>query len=111
MYFVDDVDDKQGRKSNHLTVIAQNAQGWKNLCKLSTASFVKGFYYLPRIDWAMLEKYREGLIVLSGCMQGRIQASLLNDDADDARAHYDRMVEIFGDQFFIEFMPLVFPER
>jgi len=111
LYFVDDVDDHRVRKTAHLTVIARNAKGWRNLCKLSTASFVSGKFYLPRIDWKMLERWSEGLIVLSGCIQGRVQSSVLAGDVAAAREYYDRMTELTGGQFFIEYMPLAFSEQ
>jgi len=111
MYFVDDVEDHGGRKSNHLTVIARNARGWRNLCRLTTASYVRGHHYVPRIDWKMLERWHEGLITLGGCIQGRIPASLRDGDRKGAKRYLDRMTELLPGAFFVEFMPLGFREQ
>lgn len=114
MYFVDDVadHDRDGRRrSHHLVVIARNARGWRNLCRLTTASYVRGKYYVPRIDWSMLEHWHEGLITLSGCIQGRIPAMLKEGDLKGAKRYLHRMTELLPDAFFIEFMPLAFREQ
>lgn len=111
MYFVDDVEDHRNRKAHHLTVIAKSAKGWRNLCRLSTASFVRGFYYQPKIDWGMLAEFHHGLLFLSGCIQGRVQNRLLDGDPKGAREYYDRMMDLVGGRFFIEFMPLAFRDQ
>ncbi|MBW2037212.1 MAG: DNA polymerase III subunit alpha [Deltaproteobacteria bacterium] len=87
----------------HLTVLAKNARGYKNLCKLVTAGHLEGFYYKPRVDKDILEECSEGLIALSGCLHGEIprliQAGRLEKAAQVARA-YQKM---FGDgNFYLE---------
>lgn len=75
----------------HLTVLAKNARGYKNLCKLVTAGHLEGFYYKPRVDKDILEECSEGLIALSGCLHGEIprliQAGRLEKAAQVARAY------------------------
>src|ERR1700741_1971417 len=68
-YFTEDVTVKNSEKKYyHLILIVQNATGYKNLCKLISYSFQDGFYFKPRIDYNILEKYSEGLIVTSACL-------------------------------------------
>ena len=97
--------DKQtgiGRDQFHITLLAKNLAGYKNLLKLVTAANLEGFYYKPRIDFEILEKYHEGLIVLSGCMGGEI-ATLLKDSQDkEAEKIMLKYFSIFKDDFYIE---------
>ena len=76
-YYTPDVNDKEMRKSYHLTVIAKTEQGVKNLYALSSLSYEKGFYYRPRIDYKMLQDHYEGLTVSSACLKGQIDCLLL----------------------------------
>ncbi|HZG83589.1 DNA polymerase III subunit alpha [Paenibacillus sp.] len=97
--------DKSAREDNptyHLTVLAKNLEGYRNLLRLSSAAHLEGFHYRPRIDFALLEKHAEGLIVLSGCLKGEVAQKLLADRADEARATVDRYKALFGDDYFIE---------
>ena len=64
-------------KYDHIIILAKNEQGYKNMCQLSTQSFIDGFYVKPRIDDELLERYSEGLICLSACISGRIPKLLL----------------------------------
>lgn len=87
----------------HLTVLARSEKGYKNLLKLSSKSFIEGFYYKPRIDFELLEKYSEGLICLSGCIQGYIPALILEGKIKEAEKTANRFKEIFGQRsFFLE---------
>ncbi len=64
---------KKGKKNySHLILLAKNKEGYKNLSKLSTLGHTEGFYYKPRIDWELLEKYNEGLICTSACVGGAV---------------------------------------
>ncbi|MFH1732852.1 MAG: DNA polymerase III subunit alpha [Planctomycetota bacterium] len=88
---------------SHLTLLAENDAGYRNLLKLATTAFLDGFYYKPRIDKEVLAEHSEGLIALSGCLKGEIPRLLLVDAFDDAVAAGRRYVEVFGkDNFFIE---------
>ena len=71
-------------KRNHLILLAKNEQGYKNLVALVTIAHLEGFYYKPRIDEEVLEKYAEGLIGLSACIQGKIPRLLLSNKNEEA---------------------------
>jgi DNA polymerase-3 subunit alpha len=86
----------------HLTLLAYNNTGWKNLIQLSTKGFLEGFYYKPRIDLELLEQHAEGLIALSGCPSGQIPRNVIRGDIAQARQALERYKKIFGDNFFIE---------
>jgi len=86
----------------HLTLLAKNETGWKNLIKLSSAAYMEGFYYSPRIDRELLEKHGEGLIALSGCMSSETSWHLRRDDYDGALSVAKWYTEVFGDDYYIE---------
>ena len=69
----------------HLTLLAQNLAGYKNLIKLTTEAHLRGFYYKPRIDLVLLKKYSEGLIALSGCQRGEIARAAINKSEAEAQ--------------------------
>ncbi|MEI8148453.1 MAG: PHP domain-containing protein, partial [Actinomycetes bacterium] len=97
-------DTEGGRKLYyHLTLLAENNVGYKNLIQLSSLAFLEGYYYQPRMDWELLEKYHEGLIATTGCLGGHVLQSLLKDDYKDAKIKAARLQEIFGkDNLFVE---------
>ncbi len=86
----------------HLLALVRNDQGYRNLCELITASYLEGFYRKPRIDKELLEKYREGLLVMSACIQGELPYHLLRGQPEKARAAARWYRETFKDNFFIE---------
>jgi DNA polymerase-3 subunit alpha len=96
--------DDGGRKQYyHLTLLAENNEGYRNLIQLSSLAFLEGYHYKPRIDWELLEKYSGGLIATTGCLGGHVLQSLLNGDEKGALAKAGRLQEIFGrDNLFIE---------
>jgi len=97
--------DKQNgvdRDQYHLTLLAKNLAGYKNLLKLITAANLEGFYYKPRIDFEILEKYSEGLIVLSGCLNGEISSLLSQSQDKEAEKILEKYIEIFKDDFYLE---------
>lgn len=101
-----------GTACNHLLVLCENETGYYNLCKLSTAGYLEGFHYKPRVDDALLAKHHEGLIATSSCLAGRIPQALNDDDIDAANAHIRNYIEIFGrDNFLIELMDHGMPEE
>ena len=61
----------------HLTLLAENQTGYRNLIQLSSLAFLEGYYYKPRIDWELLERYSDGLIATTGCLGGHVLQSLL----------------------------------
>jgi len=97
--------DKNGTNGDryfHLTLLAKNNQGWKNLIQLSTRGFLEGFYYKPRIDKELLAQYHEGIIALSGCPSGEIARALLRNDSVGAERILNEYKTIFCDDFYIE---------
>ncbi len=95
----------QGREMSHLILLCENETGWKNLCWLDSEAFINGYYYRPRMDYAMLRDHHEGLIALSACLSGELPRLLLQGRHDDAVAYVRMMQDIFGpDHFYIELM-------
>ena len=87
----------------HLTLLAESNAGYSNLLKLSSAAFLEGYYYKPRVDWELLERHHEGLIATSGCLGGVVLQALLAGDDEGALKKAARLQDIFGrDGFFIE---------
>jgi DNA polymerase-3 subunit alpha len=90
-------------KRNHLILLAKNEQGYKNLIKLVTIANLEGFYYKPRIDEEVLEKYAEGLIGLSACIQGKIPRLLLSNKLEEAEETALKYEKFFGKgNFYLE---------
>ena len=87
----------------HLTVLARNIEGYRNLLKLVTTAHLDGFYYKPRVDRGLLERHHEGLIVLSGCPSGEIPGLLAQGRMDEAKAAAAWHREVFGD-YYLELM-------
>jgi len=94
---------KREEKSNHLTLLAKDIQGYKNLMKLVTLSYFEGFYYKPRVDLELLSKYSSGIIALSGCVSGNIPRLILEDRINDSIESVSKFCEIFGkENFYLE---------
>ena len=117
---------KEDKGGQHLILLAKNKKGYQNLCKLVSISWIEGFYYKPRIDKEMLEKYSEGLIVTSACLGGEISQKLLgnakdvDDDETAVETNFDDVIvvpetyinvaeesihwfkRIFGDDYYLE---------
>ncbi len=89
-------------KYYHLILLAKNNQGYKNLSKLVSLSFIDGYYYKPRIDLEILEKYHEGLICLSGCLAGAVNQALLNGNNEKAEEIALWHKKVFGEDYYIE---------
>ena len=86
----------------HLLVLVRNDQGYRNLCELITSSYLEGFYRKPRIDKELLEAHKEGLVVMSSCIQGEVPYYLLRGQEDKARAAARWYREVFKDNFYVE---------
>ena len=93
---------EQDRQYFHLTLLAMNAQGYHNLMRLSTIANLDGFYYRPRIDRGLLEKYNEGLIVLSGCIGGEVSDALRQGQYAQAKKAAQWYKQVFGDRYYFE---------
>src|SRR5436853_3935246 len=91
------------RGTNHLVLLCENAEGYRNLIQLVSAGFLEGFYYKPRIDYDLLAKHSRGLIALSACLSGAVAEPLVEGRYDDARDAAYRLRDIFGkSNFFLE---------
>ena len=97
--------EEASRKKNHMTVLAESSEGIKNICRMMTRAWDEGFYYYPTVDMSMLMEHSEGLIVLSGCVQGIIADPLVQDDYEEAGQRAEAMKKFFGDRFYLEIMP------
>ena len=86
----------------HLILLAKNNEGYKNLSKLVSLGFVEGYYYKPRIDREILEKYHEGLICLSACLAGEVNQALLNGQTEKAEEIALWHKSVFGEDYYIE---------
>ncbi len=86
----------------HLVALAMNNTGYKNLLKLASIAQTEGFYYRPRIDMEVLNRYNEGIIVLTACIQGEVPRKIINNDMDGARAKALELKKIFGDRLYFE---------
>ncbi len=97
-----DKSPETGKLRNHLILLAQNNEGYHNLVKLVTHSYIDGFYYKPRVDKGLLRKYSTGLFCLSACVAGEIPAAILAGDMDLARKKVDEYSEIFPGRYYLE---------
>ncbi len=100
-----------GAQTHHLTVLASNMEGYRNLCRLSTLAYREGFYFKPRVDHELLERFNEGLIVLSGCLASELNSYVENGDERGARNLLEFYGRIYKDRFFLEVQPHVIDEQ
>jgi DNA polymerase III subunit alpha len=93
----------EDRSNNHLLLLAKDNAGYKNLIKLVSAAHLEGFYYKPRIDWELLQKYHGGLIACTACLGGEIPRLIEAGQIDKARKRILEYNELFGQgNFFLE---------
>lgn len=96
----------------HLVLMAMNQEGLHNLWAMSTESFRDGFYdKKPRMDWDTLRRHSGGIVASSACLRGPISGPILKDDEEGARRNLSRMLEIFGDRFYLEIQPNALAEQ
>ena len=100
-----DKDPMIDQKYNHLILLAKDNNGYKNLIKLVSLGFTDGYYYKPRIDKEVLEKYHEGLICSSACLAGEVPAYLLNGDMQSAKESALWYKNLFGEDYYLEVQP------
>jgi len=97
---------------HHLVLLAKNAAGYRNLMRLSTAGFIKGFYYKPRIDRSLLREHAEGLIATTACLKGQPAQALLAGNEEAARRAIIELAEIFDEgSFYLEIHNHGIPEE
>ncbi|MBE5783862.1 MAG: DNA polymerase III subunit alpha [Clostridiales bacterium] len=107
VYVCPDMEDKRAfsREYSHLVLLCENEEGYRNLMYLVSEGFTRGFYYKPRIDYALLKEHHQGLIGLSACLSGDLPKLLLEERWGDAEKYVQAMINIFGENhFFIEIM-------
>jgi DNA polymerase III subunit alpha len=93
----------EAERSNHLVLLAENNEGYRNLIQLVSTGFLDGFYYKPRVDHDLLAQHSQGLIALSACLRGEVADALLSEKYDQARSNAYRLRDIFGKgNFFLE---------
>ena len=99
-----DKESKNGKETlGHITLLAENNEGYRNLLKLTTSAYLEGFYYKPRIDKALLKTLSKGIICLSGCMTSEINRYLKNNRHEEAISVAKEYRDIFGpDHFYLE---------
>ncbi|MEF2619959.1 MAG: DNA polymerase III subunit alpha [Clostridia bacterium] len=97
-----DKEPKIDEKYNHLILLAKNNEGYKNLAKLVSWGFTEGFYYKPRIDKEILEKYHEGIICLSACLAGEVNQAILNNNIEEAKKVALWFKNLFGEDYYLE---------
>jgi DNA polymerase III alpha subunit len=94
---------KRGR-ANHVTVLAKNEEGYRNLLSLVSLAYLEGFYFRNKIDWELLDKYGDNLIVMGGCLGGIVPDALTKDQVDFAEAALLRFKKRFGEDYYVEVM-------
>ncbi len=99
---LEDSSSREDRSGDHLILLAKNLTGYKNLIKLVSTAWIKGFYYKPRVDKELLKKYKDGLIASSACLAGEIQDQILNGTLTGAEAALKSYLDIFGKDFYLE---------
>ena len=93
---------ENSEKTFHLTLLAMNDTGYRNLVKISSRAWLEGLHYFPRSDWELLTEYHEGLICLSGCLSAEIPKLIVAGDTAGARRKVAQYRELFGDRFYLE---------
>ncbi len=93
---------KEDRSGDHLIILAKNHTGYKNLLKLVSIASTEGFYYKPRIDKSLLEKYHEGIIVSSACLGGEVPQKIMDGDIKGAEEAIKWYKSIFGEDYYLE---------
>lgn len=97
-----DKTDKEDRNRFHLILLAKNKLGYHNLIKMVSLSYIEGFYYKPRIDWELIEKYNEGLIACSSCLGGELPKAVLKKSEKEAEEVLLRYKSVFGSDYYVE---------
>ncbi len=93
---------KRGEAGYHLTLLAKNAAGFKNLIKMASIAYLEGYYYIPRIDKELLADHHEGIICLSGCASSEFSEMILKEQREEAERICAWFAQLFGKDFYVE---------
>lgn len=93
---------KVARDYQHIILWAMDDAGLRNLWAMSTAAYLEGTYYKPRLDWEILERYNEGVMASTACLRGPLAVPILRDDEEGARVNVGKLLNIFGDRLYAE---------
>ena len=105
-------DGKKGRpKSNHLTLLAMNGDGYRNLVQAASLGAEEGYYYEPRISWPVVQEHNEGVIAMSGCLGSEVNQAFLRGDDEEAERVMRRFKDVFGDRYYAELQFHGIPEQ
>ena len=114
VYVCPDMDNRTAltRDYSHLILLCENETGYRNLSRMVSEAFIRGYYYRPRVDYGLLRQYSGGLIALSACLSGDLPKLLLDNRDDEAREMARQYIDIFGkDNFFVELQDHGLPEE
>jgi len=106
--------DREPRKDDrpfHLTLLAKDREGYRNLTQLVSAAHLEGYYYKPRADRELLARHSKGLVALSGCLRGEVNDALMQDDPRLAAERLGFYRDVFGEDLFVELMDHGLPEQ
>lgn len=95
----------------HLTLLALNNTGYRNLCRIVTTAYTEGFYFKPRTDFSLLQEFNEGIVCLSGCVSCELAGYSVAHNIEGARKAIEKYTSIFGDRFFLEVQPHALREQ
>jgi DNA polymerase-3 subunit alpha len=104
-------DDYERGGNYHLILLAMNNDGYRNLSRMVSQSYIDGFYYKPRIDKELLREFNEGILCLSGCLGSELSSAILADRHDVARRVIEEYVSIFGDRYYLEIQDNHLPQQ
>ncbi len=100
-----------GGGTYHLTALAKDLEGYHNLCRLVSLAYREGFYFKPRVDHELLERYNQGLIITSGCLNGELAGSTAIEDEKGIKSVLEFYAKTFKDRFYLEVQPHAIPEQ
>ena len=113
VYFCDDrtVHTKENKKYYHLILLAKNYNGLKNIIKIHNDSFKEGFYYRPRTDFSVLEKYNQDIICLTACVSSPLNKAYIEHDYEKLTYYINKLMSIYNHDLYLELQPGRFPEQ
>ncbi|MGB0452089.1 MAG: DNA polymerase III subunit alpha [Bacteriovoracaceae bacterium] len=104
-------EQESSHQIHHLILLCKNNQGYENLCKMLSLAYLEGFYYKPRLDMELLNKYGDGLICTTACLKGEVGYNFFTDQDARAVSAINKLHERFGDDFYLEIQENGIPEQ